>query len=149
VTIYLPRSHRVFSDRPVADGDSPGGFENVLLVEDNPEVQEVAGMLLKQLGYHVLYVESAAAGLELLASGASIDLVFTDVIMPGELDGVALAHRVKAEYPETAVLLTSGYAKALNTLEAGFPIVRKPYQLPTLARAVREALDRQQAPLLT
>jgi hypothetical protein len=54
---------------------------------------------------------------------------------------VALARRVKEEYPDTAVLLTSGYAKAADPLEVGFPILRKPYQLPTLARAIRNALD--------
>jgi PAS domain S-box-containing protein len=149
VTIYLARSHRPLSDRPIVEGEPPRGCEAVLLVEDNPEVREVAGMLLEQLGYRVFYVESAAAAFQLLASGEAIDLVFTDVVMPGELDGLALAHRVKEEYPDIAVLLTSGYAKAANTCEAGFPIVRKPYQLPTLARAVREALNTQPAPPLT
>ena len=75
--------------------------------------------------------------------------MFTDVVMPGELDGVALARRVKEEYPNTAVLLTSGYAKAADPLEVGFPILRKPYQLPTLARAIRNALDTEPAPLST
>ncbi|MBV8414581.1 MAG: response regulator, partial [Verrucomicrobia bacterium] len=86
--------------------------------------------------------------LEFLASGEAVDLVFTDIVMPGELDGVALARRIKEEYPNTAVLLTSGYAKAAD-LEVGFPILRKPYQLPTLARAVRNALDTEPAPLST
>jgi PAS domain S-box-containing protein len=149
VTIYLPRSHRPLSEEPIGDGEPPRGSEAVLLVEDNPEVQEVAGMLLDQLGYRVLHAQSAAAALQLLESGEAIDLVFTDVVMPGEFDGMALARRVKHEYPDVAVLLTSGYAKAANTREAGFPIVRKPYQLPTLARAIREALDTQPAPLLT
>jgi CheY-like chemotaxis protein len=85
----------------------------------------------------------------LLASGEAIDLVFTDVVMPGELDGLVLARRIKEMYPDIAVLLTSGYAKAWHTLEAGLPIVRKPYQLPSLARAVREALDSQPIPLVS
>jgi CheY-like chemotaxis protein len=143
VTIYLPRSHRPLSEEPIVDSNPPQGCETVLVVEDNPEVQEVAGLLLDQLGYRVFYVQSAAAALELLASGEAIDLVFTDVIMPGELDGLALARRIKEEYPDVALLLTSGYAKALHTLEAGLPLIRKPYQLQTLARAIREALDSQ------
>jgi CheY-like chemotaxis protein len=106
-------------------------------------------MLLEQLGYRVFHAQSAAAALQFLASGEAVDLVFTDIVMPGELDGVALARRVKVEYPDTAVLLTSGYAKAADPLEAGFPILRKPYQLPTLARAIRNALDTEPAPLLT
>jgi PAS domain S-box-containing protein len=148
VKIYLPRSHRPLSTEPIVDSNPPQGCETVLVVEDNPEVQEVAGLLLGELGYRVFYVQSAAAGLELLASGEAIDLVFTDVIMPGELDGLALARRIKEEYPDVAVLLTSGYAKALHTLEAGLPLIRKPYQLQTLARAIREALDSQPARFL-
>jgi PAS domain S-box-containing protein len=143
VTIYLPRSHRPLSEEPIVDSNPPQGCETVLVVEDNAEVEEVAGLLLDQLGYRVFYVQSAAAALELLASGEAIDLVFTDVIMPGELDGLALARRIKEEYPDVALLLTSGYAKALHTLEAGLPLIRKPYQLQTLAHAIREALDSQ------
>ncbi len=143
VTIYLPHSRRPLSEEPLIDGRPPRGRETVLVVEDNPEVQEVAGLLLDQLGYRVLYANSAAAALDLLGSGERIDLVFTDVVMPGEIDGLDLARRIKGQYPDIAVLLTSGYAKAWHTLEAGMPIVRKPYQLQTLARAIREALDSQ------
>jgi PAS domain S-box-containing protein len=149
VTIYLPRSRRPLSKEERLGGDLPTGRETVLVVEDNPEVQEVAGQLLDQLGYQVFPVPSAAAAIEVLASGAAIDLVFTDVVMPGELDGMGLARCIEEEYPNIPVLLTSGYAKAWHTLEAGLPIVRKPYQLATLARAVRDALDRQPAPLST
>ena len=75
-------------------------------------------------------------------------VVITDVIMP-KLDGFKLLSRLRQEYPDIAVLLTSGYAKAINTLEANFPILRKPYQLATLARAIRGALDIEPAQLLT
>jgi CheY-like chemotaxis protein len=119
------------------------------LVEDNLEVQKTVGMLLDQLGYHVFRARSAAAALQLLQSGEAVDLVFSDIIMPGELDGMALARQVKEEYPDIAVLLTSGYAKAVNTLGANFPILRKPYKLATLARAIRGALDIEPAQLLT
>jgi PAS domain S-box-containing protein len=149
VTVYLPRSHRPLSEQRIAEGDTPRGGEKVLLVEDNPEVQETAGMLLDQLGYRVFRAQSAAAALQLLQSGEAVDLVFSDIIMPGELDGVALARQVKEEYPDIAVLLTSGYARAANTHDAGFPILRKPYQLPALARAIRDALDAKPAQLLT
>ena len=149
VTLYLPRSHYPLSERGVTEGDTPRGGEKVLLVEDNPEVQETAGMLLDQLGYRVFRAQSAAAALQLLQSGEAVDLVFSDIIMPGELDGMALARQVKEEYPDVAVLLTTGYAKAANTQEASFPILRKPYQLATLARAIREALDAEPARLLT
>ncbi|MFL5267375.1 MAG: PAS domain S-box protein [Stellaceae bacterium] len=149
VTMYLPRTRRPVSQERAEDKESPAGRETILLVEDNPDVQEVASMLLDQLGYRIICADSPAAALQLLASGDAIDLVFSDVVMPGELDGLGLAQRVREEHPDVAVLLTSGYAKAANTLEAGFPILRKPYQLATLARAIREALDRQSAALLT
>jgi CheY-like chemotaxis protein len=105
--------------------------------------------LLKQLGYRVLPVQSADAALQLLASGEAVDLVFTDIVMPGEVDGLALARQVKEEYPDIAVLLTSGYAKAVNTREAGFSVLRKPYQLATLAHAIRGVLDTEPARLST
>jgi PAS domain S-box-containing protein len=149
VTIYLPRSHRPLSPETIIDDQLPHGRETVLVVEDNPEVQEVAGLLLDQLGYGVLHAQSAAGALEALASAEAIDLVFTDVVMPGELDGLALARRLRELYPDLAVLLTSGYARAWHTLEAGLPILRKPYQLQTLARAIRDALDTRPTPLAT
>jgi two-component system NtrC family sensor kinase len=149
VALYFPRSHSPLSDQRIAEAEPPQGCETVLLVEDNPDVQEVAVMLLEELGYHVLHVQSADAALQLLASGERVDLVFTDIVMPGERDGMALARQVRAEYPDIAVLLTTGYAKAATTRDAGFPVLRKPYQISTLARAVREALDTEPAQLLT
>ena len=149
VTMFLPRTHRPLSEASTAAAEPPRGGETVLLVEDDLEVQETVGILLDQLGYRVLSVQSADGALQLLASGEPVDLVFTDIIMPGELDGMALARQVKKEYPDIAVLLTSGYAKAVNTLDANFPILRKPYQLATLARAIRDVLDIEPAQLLT
>jgi CheY-like chemotaxis protein len=149
VTMFLPRTHRPLSETSAAAAEPPRGGETVLLVEDNLEVQKTVGMLLDQLGYHVFRARSAAAALQLLQSGEAVDLVFSDIIMPGELDGMALARQVKEEYPDIAVLLTSGYAKAVNTLGANFPILRKPYKLATLARAIRDALDIEPARLLT
>jgi len=69
--------------------------------------------------------------------------------MPGELDGMALARQVKTEYPDISVLLTTGYAKAANTRDGGFSVLRKPYQISTLAWAIRDALETEPAQLLT
>jgi PAS domain S-box-containing protein len=145
VTIYLPRSRRPIDEQPIINGEMPRGNETVLVVEDNPAVQEVAGFLLDLLGYRVRHATSASAALQLLASGEVIDLVFTDIVMPGGLDGLALSQRIKEEYPDVAIVMTSGYAKAGQPLEAGLPILRKPYQLQTLARTIRAALDAQPA----
>ena len=110
-------------------------------------MRAVARRHLISLGYRVSEAENGPAALKILRQRDGFDLLFTDVVMPGELDGLVLARRIKEIYPDIAVLLTSGYAKAWHTLEAGLPIVRKPYQLPTLGRAVREALDSQPTPL--
>src|SRR5207253_10243267 len=95
VTLCLPRSHRPLSERGVTEGDTPRGGEKVLLVEDNPEVQETAGMLLDQLGYRVFRAQSAAAALQLLQSGEAVDLVFSDIIHQKGVElglGSALGH---------------------------------------------------------
>jgi PAS domain S-box-containing protein len=149
VTMLLPRSRRPLTETPTAATETPRGGETVLLVEDNLEVQEIVGMLLDQLGYRVFRAQSAAAALQLLQSGEAIDLVFSDIVMPGTVDGLALARRIKGEYPDIAILLTSGYAKAVNAREAGFTVLRKPYQLPTLARAIRDALGAEPTRCLT
>jgi PAS domain S-box-containing protein len=146
VTIYLPRSSAESADNPVEPGAgddvAPAGSEAILLVEDNAEVKAVAGMLLQQLGYRVNAVDNAAAALDLLAEGKSVDLVFSDVVMPGEMDGLALARRIRTDYPHIPVLLTTGYAKAASQAK-GFPILRKPYRLTNLSRAIRDAIETQ------
>jgi len=145
VTIYLPRSLAA-ADTMVEPGTgeeaTSAGNEAILLVEDNAEVKAVAGMLLQQLGYHVDAVDNAAAALNLLAEGKNVDLVFSDVVMPGEMDGLALAHRIRTDYPHIPVLLTTGYAKAASQAK-GFPILRKPYRLTNLSRAIRDAIETQ------
>jgi PAS domain S-box-containing protein len=143
VTIYLPLSILpIDDDAGLPAAEEPGyGNETILLAEDNAEVAAIAASLLEQLGYRTRRVESAPAVLELLASGAPVDLVLSDVVMPGEFDGLTLANLMKEEFPKIPVLLTSGYAKALAAAERGFPILRKPYKLATLGRAVRHAID--------
>ena len=142
VTLYLPRSHE-----PVAAIAAPeqseralGRGECVLVVEDNVEVKQVAVALLEQLNYRTRAVETAKEALDTLAAGTAIDLVFTDVMIPGDVDGLALAQQVRERFPHIPVILTSGYAKAL-TAAHGLPILRKPYQISALANAVRGALD--------
>ncbi|HLI23125.1 MAG TPA: ATP-binding protein, partial [Stellaceae bacterium] len=145
VTIFLPRSTAEASEPPLESGnpeETTAGSESILLVEDNADVKAVAGMLLQQLGYRVDAVDNAAAALDLLAEGHTVDLVFSDVVMPGEMDGLALARRIRVEYPHIPVLLTTGYAKAAAQAK-GFPILRKPYRLANLSRAIRDAIEAQ------
>jgi PAS domain S-box-containing protein len=143
ITLYLPRGEAAPRDRVEASPivEAARANEKILLVEDNPEVGEVASLLLEQLGYGVTQVENAAAALEVLAAGEQIDLVFSDIVMPGEINGVALARLVRTTYPHIRVLLTTGYAEAASAAENDLPILRKPYRLNSLADAVRNVLE--------
>jgi CheY-like chemotaxis protein len=116
--------------------------ETVLVVEDNEDVRSVALSLLQQLGYRTIEADSAAAALAKLASNDHIHLVFSDVVLPGPNDGLALAQNISANYPEIAILLTTGYSRRLIT-ESSYPVLRKPYDFWALDRAVREAIDKQ------
>jgi CheY-like chemotaxis protein len=141
-TIYLPRSRGVLS---AANANEPrinafGRGEMILVVEDNAEVKKVAVELLEMLNYRTIAVENAKAALDALANGPPVDLVFTDVMLAGEMDGLALAQSVRSLHPDVPVLLTSGYAKVLLS-QRGWPILRKPYQISALGEAVRAALE--------
>jgi PAS domain S-box-containing protein len=141
VTLYLPHSRAPVSDVLISEGplQLDGHGETILVVEDNPDVKTVAVSLLEQLGYRVVSVESARAGLDYIEQGGGADLVFSDVMLPGDMDGVQLAKSLHAARPELPVLLTSGYAEAL-TRNQGFRILRKPYRMAALAEAVHTAL---------
>ena len=142
VTIYVPRSAERTADIAAAErpDPAPGHGETILVVEDNPEVKTVATAMLEQLNYRTIPVQSGDEALNVLRAGQPIDLVFTDVMLPGDLDGVALAQAIRSRHPHLPILLTSGYAKALGARH-GLPILRKPYQLAALAQAVRDNLD--------
>ena len=140
VTIYLPRSHEplISVAAPEPPAESAGHGETILVVEDNPDVRTVAVALLEQLNYRTKAVDSARAALDLLAT-TPVDLVFTDVMLPGDSDGLTLARAIRQRFPHLPILLTSGYARALTTRH-GLPILRKPYQIAALGEAIREAL---------
>jgi len=141
VTIYLPRS-----DAPVA-APSPedtsrymaADLRTILVVEDNKDVKNVAVSLLEQLGYKTIAVESATEALDVLASGQMVNLVFTDVALPGQLDGLALARKVTDRYGGIPIVLTTGYTRAFDS-EPEFPVLRKPYQIAALGRLIHQAL---------
>jgi PAS domain S-box-containing protein len=141
VTLYLPRSHAaVTAVIPETTTQSYGEGQTILVVEDNPDVKTVATTLLEQLNYRTVAVDDAKSALDFLAAGKSVDMVFSDVMLPGDLDGLGLAKTIGKRYPQIPVLLTSGYAKALSA-QHGMPILRKPYQISALAEAVRSTLE--------
>jgi CheY-like chemotaxis protein len=142
VTVYLPRSHAEVAAPSREDSAryAAVGGHTILVVEDNPEVRDVAVSLLEQLGYRTLEAETASAALEILASGKDVALVFSDVVLPGQTDGLALARTVTARYPRVPVVLTTGYTKVFDT-DPEFAVLRKPYQMSALGRVIYSALN--------
>ena len=105
-------------------------------MEDNPEVANATTGLLEQLGCHVQCVADAEAALLALDRDPTIDVVFTDIVMPGRMDGLALARAIREKHPGLPVLLATGYSDALRDVNGEFPILRKPYQIGELSRAL-------------
>jgi CheY-like chemotaxis protein len=144
ITLYLPRieaSPVGEAERPGADA-TPARTAYVMLVEDNPQVADVAARLLEQLGHRTRILTSADAALVLLESGERPELVFSDIVMAGEMDGLDLARRVRLRWPKIPVLLATGYSEAAERMpKHEFPIVSKPYGLAELNRALNAALS--------
>ncbi|KRD95821.1 hypothetical protein ASE63_12425 [Bosea sp. Root381] len=145
VRLYLPRSHKA-EDNVVEYDSSPvtGGSETILLVEDDAAVRDTVVSLLGELGYHVLTAEDAAQALAVIESSIAIDLLFTDVVMPGALKSPELARKAKQRLPNLHVLFTSGYTENSivhgGRLDEGVSLLSKPYTREALARKVRELL---------
>ncbi len=101
--------------------------------------------MLEQLGFEVTRAASASAALGALANGRKVDLVFSDIMMPGGMNGVELAREIRSRRADIPVLLTSGYAEAARRLadEAGLRILPKPYGLSELAAALSAAMTRE------
>jgi PAS domain S-box-containing protein len=142
VTVYLPRSHAALAaPLPQDEADYAAlDRQTILVVEDNADVRRVAVSLLEQLGYRTMEVETAAAALDILAAGKDIDLVFSDVVLPGQADGLALARTLAERYPHIPVVLTTGYTRVFEA-NPEFPVLRKPYQIATLGRVIQDALN--------
>jgi CheY-like chemotaxis protein len=136
VTIYLPRSANAAADakESAAAGDRAHG--TVLVVEDSRDVAEVTSSLLEQLGYRVVRAENAAEALRHLQQGIGVDLLFSDIVMPGAINGLGLAQICRERFPEIPVLLTSGFSDAAQAADGHFGILRKPFELSALEHAI-------------
>ena len=97
--------------------------------------------LLRHLGYDVVHECSAPDAIRRLEAGQPIDLVFSDIVMPGSLNGLALARHIRASHPQVQVVLTTGYAEASDLMESGLEVLRKPFQTDDLAAVVSKALS--------
>jgi CheY-like chemotaxis protein len=144
ITLYLPRSHATLTRLPEAPPvqPAPPAQGTVLVVDDNAEVADVTASLVEQLGYRALRAENARDALNQLQRGNRISLVLSDIVMPGGMNGMALAQEIGKRYPQIPVLLSSGYSDMVQAAESRFVILRKPFQLPALEKSIREALER-------
>jgi PAS domain S-box-containing protein len=147
VQLFLPRAQRQAADpTAAADGAAlPRGTESVVVVEDNSRVRAMVVAQLESLGYRVVAAESGDAALSLLeARAGEFDLVITDMVMPGKVDGLALAGIARERWPRLGILLTTGFADggddAGNDKGIDFGVLRKPYRKADIARAIRAAL---------
>lgn len=133
------------AESPQIPDQRSGSSERILIVEDRPDVAELAKMVLDDYGYVSDIVLNAREALKKFESGCSYDLLFTDLIMPGGMNGVMLAREVKRRYPKIKVLLTTGYAESsIERTDIGgseFDVVSKPCMPHDLARKVRQVLD--------
>ena len=106
--------------------------QTVLVVDDSADVAEVTSSLFEHLGYETIYRDSAEAALKLLEAGTKIDLVFSDIVMPGTIDGVGLAREIRSRYPNLPVALTTGYSDAAKAAPSNLRILRKPFDTEAL-----------------
>jgi signal transduction histidine kinase/CheY-like chemotaxis protein len=146
VKIYLPRSRRSEDlNIPLPAVALTGRSEVILVVEDEDMVRSAAVGMLRDMGYTCMHAANGAEAVQILKSGVKIDLLFTDVIMPGPVKSRDMAAQAQALYPNLPVLFTSGYTENAivhhGRLDEGVHLLSKPYQREDLARRVRSLLD--------
>jgi CheY-like chemotaxis protein len=146
IKVYLPREIRPEERASLSyDHSILGGRERVLVVEDDEQVRHAVVEMMTQLGYHAITAEDGDRALVLLHGGTVVDLLFTDVVIPGEVGSRELARRAKAILPGLKVLYTSGYTENAvihhGRLDPGVELLSKPYPIEELARKIRAVLD--------
>ena len=146
VRLYLPRVEA--PEEAAAAGDDPAdlpmpGSLRILLVEDDRELGRTVAMMLGGLGYQVLLAEDAVTALDIVRSRSDIDLLLTDIMLPGSLSGVDVARRARDINPRLAVILATGYVEGSGEqpipVPEDLPLLHKPFRLGPLDRAIREA----------
>jgi signal transduction histidine kinase/DNA-binding response OmpR family regulator len=146
IKVYLPREMRAEeqADTP-HDKATHGGRERILIVEDDTQVRQAVVEMMSQIGYHTVTAEDGERALDLLHRGTPIDLLFTDVVIPGSIGSRELARRAKSLLPELQVVYTSGYTENAvihhGRLDPGVDLLSKPYSIEELARKLRSVFD--------
>lgn len=148
VKVYLPRLVGAASveeagrDRQVPEGT---GSETVLVVEDDEDVRAYSVEVLRELGYHVLQAVDASSALSILEGSERVNLLFTDVVLPGRMTGANLAEAARELRPNLKILFTTGYARNAivhhGRLDPGVNLITKPFGYADLASKVRDVLD--------
>ena len=147
VKLYLPRSLAPVdaAERAPPPAEVSGGRETILVVEDDSDVRAATVEMLTEVGYRVLVAADPDSARSIVDSGAHIDLLFTDVVMPGTLKSPELAQLARSRLPRLAVLFTSGYTQNAivhgGRLDPGMELLVKPYTMELLTRRVRLLLD--------
>ncbi|MDK9721607.1 MAG: MASE4 domain-containing protein [Rhodospirillales bacterium] len=151
VRLYLPRQLEEKKVPAVAEEQANTrkiSNELILIVEDNPDMRRIALRQLQELGYQVAEAENADQAMSLLDDGLRPSLLFSDVVMPGKMDGIDLADAVRLKHPGTKVLLTSGFTEratlevhAREGRQINYSLLGKPYRRDELAKSVRSLLD--------
>ncbi|MGH6754866.1 MAG: ATP-binding protein, partial [Bradyrhizobium sp.] len=144
--IFLPKAD-TSALQPPAQDDPPaqGGNETILCVEDDRKIRDYVTMQLETLGYKVIVAGNADEALTIVRQGTAFDLLFTDIVMPGSMNGRQLAETLMDGRPALRVLFTSGYSDGALPLQGragqGIPLLTKPYRRAELARMLRRCLD--------
>ena len=147
IRLYFPRLAEPDGPAKTASPrlDLPAGREKILVVEDAERLRERTASALRRLGYEVATAADGATALAMLSAEAPPDLVLTDVVMPGGIDGPMLVQRILEKHPATKIMFMTGYAEASDLLrkniEDGIPLLQKPFSQEGLATAVRATLD--------
>lgn len=148
VTLLLPRSDeapiQAPTARPALAAPARATGKSILVVEDDDAVAGVVSEMLRQMGCKPFRVPNAQAALGAVDHDCAFDLVFSDIIMPGTMNGVELAQEIHRRYPKTPIVLTTGYSGAAD-VDARFPIIRKPYQIEELEQVVLSAIGPDKA----
>ena len=150
IKLYLPRSMGDMVDvEPPPAVDTRGGHESILVVEDDPLVRNYVSAQLEQLGYRTMVTANGPEALAAVEKGFVCDVLFTDVIMSGGMNGRQVADAVTAKLPSVRVLLTSGYTEDAiihhGRLDPDVTLLPKPYRKADLARMIRQVLTQPPA----
>jgi CheY-like chemotaxis protein len=147
VNLYLPRSRqtRTTAQRSANEKDPVSQGEMVLVVEDDSDVRKMTVNMLADLGYRTIEAGNGKQAIEVLQRPGEIDLLFTDVVLPGDMSGIRIAEEAARRCPGIKILLTSGYAETVldqhGPVAENIQLIKKPFRKATLAQTVRVVLD--------